>query len=279
MAYGQLDITYKIGLGRRSHTSHIIAARASKKHKGMSSVAGIRRMTAQSTVFMVCDVQERFASVIYQFPALVHTSTFMAASARVLGVPMLVTEQYPKAFKHTVPELRAAMGLVSTDGGGDEKTEEGAAGGGAGAGAGSSAGSSEGGGGVRVFEKTKFSMCTPEVNTALAETSATAAVIFGLEAHVCVQQTCLDLLAMGIDVHIVVDAVSSQRVLDRSTALERMKTAGAVLTTAESVVMTLLEDSKHPNFREVAALLKVRWGGGVGAVGAGWEVCAAVRCL
>ena len=224
-------------------------------------MVGIRRMTAQSTVFMVCDVQERFASVIYQFPALVHTSTFMAASARVLGVPMLVTEQYPKAFKHTVPELRAAMGLVSTDGGGDEKTEEGAAGGGAGAGAGSSAGSSEGGGGVRVFEKTKFSMCTPEVNTALAETSATAAVIFGLEAHVCVQQTCLDLLAMGIDVHIVVDAVSSQRVLDRSTALERMKTAGAVLTTAESVEMTLQEDSKHPNFREVAALLKVRWGG------------------
>ena len=233
----------------------IIAARASKKHKGMSSVAGIRRMTAQSTVFMVCDVQERFASVIYQFPALVHTSTFLAASARVLGVPTLVTEQYPKAFKHTVPELRAAMGLVSADGGGDEKT----------------------GSSVGVFEKTKFSMCTPEVNTALAEMSATAAVLFGLETHVCVQQTCLDLLAMGIDVHIVVDAVSSQRALDRSTALERMKTAGAVLTTAESVVMTLLEDSKHPNFREVAALLKVRWELVPGVCE--WEVvCAAVRC-
>ena len=78
----------------------IIAARASKKHKGMSSVAGIRRMTAQSTVFMVCDVQERFASVIYQFPALVHTSTFLAASARVL-------EMFPESNRSKFPATTA----------------------------------------------------------------------------------------------------------------------------------------------------------------------------
>ncbi|CAI8013728.1 Isochorismatase domain-containing protein 2 [Geodia barretti] len=74
--------------------------------------------------------------------------------------------------------------------------------------------------------------------------------------QVCVQQTALDLLDKGYDVHILADGCSSRSQVDRMLALERLRAAGAFLTTSESVVFELLGDSKHPNFKEVQALVK-----------------------
>ena len=223
----------------------------------MASIAGAarRRLTIDGTVFLLCDIQERFRSVIWQFPGLVHTSGFLVQTGRTLGIPLIVTEQYPKAFKNTVAELQSAWSAVP----GAPAAAAAGAGGEGGEKAAASTSSSAGGAveGVHVFEKTKFSMITPEVSAVLSEKSPSSAVIFGLETHVCVQQTALELLAQGIDVHVVVDAVSSQRVLDRKVALDQLKQAGAVLTTAESLVMTLLGDSKHPQFKAVAGLLRV----------------------
>ncbi|MCL4141736.1 UNVERIFIED_CONTAM: hypothetical protein GTU68_051717 [Idotea baltica] len=81
-------------------------------------------------------------------------------------------------------------------------------------------------------------------------------ILCGIEAHVCVQNTALDLIEKGIDVHVVVDAVSSRSMTDRMYAFERMKAAGAFLTTSESVVLGLAGGSHHPNFRE---LQKIIW--------------------
>ena len=72
----------------------------------------------------------------------------------------------------------------------------------------------------------------------------------------CILQTCLDLLAQDIQVHIVVDAVSSQRPLDREVALSRMQHSGAYLTTVESILFLLAKDSKHKAFKTVSSLLK-----------------------
>ena len=73
--------------------------------------------------------------------------------------------------------------------------------------------------------------------------------IFGIEAHVCVQQTCLDLLEDGKEVHIIADSVSSQQPYDRELALNRMSQAGAFLTTAQSAAFMLMQSAEHANFR------------------------------
>ena len=82
------------------------------------------------------------------------------------------------------------------------------------------------------------------------------AVIFGLETHVCVQQTCLDLLEKGYEVHVVADGCSSQRQFDRNTALERLRASGAFVTTSESVLFMLMKDSKYEHFKAISGLVK-----------------------
>ena len=116
-----------------------------------------------------------------------------------------------------------------------------------------------------VFSKKKFSMLTPEVEAKLAEMQAEEGqapfesfIVVGLETHVCVQQTCLDLLAKGHDVHLAADGISSMRAFDRTVALERLRAACAFVTTAESLVFELLGDATHPNFKACSALVKNR---------------------
>ncbi len=81
-------------------------------------------------------------------------------------------------------------------------------------------------------------------------------VLFGIEAHVCVQQTALDLLEQGYAVHVLVDGVSSSRAHDRAVALRRMENAGAYLTTAESLIFMMLGSAAHPHFRAISTLIK-----------------------
>ena len=186
------------------------------------------------TVLLVCDIQEVFRDIIHGMPSLIKTSEFLVASTTALNVPIVVTEQYPKAMQHTVSELssiytqadaaRTAAGIPFTP--------------------------------TAVFEKTRFSMCTEQVTAHLQSLQVESVVICGIEAHICVLQTCLDLLAQGIQVHVPVDAVSSTRSFDRTVALKRLEASGATLTTSESVIFQLLEDSKHAQFRSISKLIK-----------------------
>lgn len=168
---------------------------------------------------MVCDIQDAFREVIYQMPPVIQTAKFMLDCAHVLGIPSIVTEQYPKAFGPTVAELGVADGVA--------------------------------------IPKTKFSMLVDEISIDSFE-ERPSVVLTGVEAHVCVQQTCLDLIQLGHEVHVLVDGVSSQRELDRKIALRRMEMAGAFLTTSESVIFELMEHSRHPSFKTVSSLVKNR---------------------
>ena len=80
-------------------------------------------------------------------------------------------------------------------------------------------------------------------------------ILSGIETHVCVQSTCLTLLQQGFDVHVVVDACSSRTMVDRMFAFDRMKSAGAWLTTTESVILSILQDASHHKFKEVQKLI------------------------
>lgn len=110
---------------------------------------------------------------------------------------------------------------------------------------------------IPTFEKKMFSMLTDELKAQMqCEPERKTVVLFGIEAHVCVQQTALDLLEQGYAVHILVDGVSSQKAHDRAVALRRMEKAGAFLTTAESLVFMLMQTASHPQFKTISFLIK-----------------------
>jgi nicotinamidase-related amidase len=169
---------------------------------------------------LICDVQTKFQPLIYRSASVINRCSLLNNVATALNMPVIVTEQYPKAFGSTVPEL-----VLNAD--------------------------------TKVFAKRKFSMLTDEAHAHLQSLDPLHIILCGVETHVCVQQTALDLLQYPqYDVHIVGDAVSSQRSYDRTVALDRMKSAGAVLTSAESLIFELMKDSEHPQFKTVSQLVK-----------------------
>ena len=179
----------------------------------------LARLTRDSTIFFQCDIQERFRTIIWHMPAVIHVGGLMSRIAAVMGIPVIVTEQYPKALGRTVEEVKQAWVKGQT-----------------------------------VVEKTKFSMCLPQVVEAAR--GKKNVVLYGIEGHVCVQQTCLDLLEQGFNVHLLSDGISSQYSLDRSAALVRMREAGAVLSTSQSVIFELMRDTQYEKFKAVSELLK-----------------------
>ncbi|XP_015670744.1 isochorismatase domain-containing protein 1 isoform X2 [Protobothrops mucrosquamatus] len=147
-------------------------------------ITTLGNLTPSSTVFFCCDMQERFRPAIKYFGDIISVSQRLLQGARVLGIPVIVTEQYPKGLGSTVQEIDLT-------------------------------------GAKLVLPKTKFSMVLPEVEAAIAEIPGIRSVVlFGVETHVCIQQTALELVGRGLEVHIVADATSSRSMMDRMFALE-----------------------------------------------------------
>jgi len=181
----------------------------------------ISRLDVTKATLFVCDMQDKFRPLIYNMETAINRSALCISVCKELSVPMIVTQQYTKVFGPSVPELASVFPAS-----------------------------------LPIYDKTRFSMLTPECSTAFAAMNREQVLVIGIEAHVCVMQTVLDLLELGKEVHVVTDAVSSQRAHDRAIAMQRMESAGAVLTTSESAIFDLLRDSKHPQFRVCSALVK-----------------------
>ncbi len=162
---------------------------------------------------VVVDVQEGFRPYA-SFAGVAGACAKLVQAARILQLPTLVSEQYPKGLGHTAPEV----GLQ------DE----------------------------RRLEKTVFSAARAE-GFDLAD--AEQAIVCGIETHVCVSQTVHDLLADGIEVHVLADAVGSRHDIDYQRGLERMERAGAVISTVEAAVFELLERAGTPEFKAVQKLI------------------------
>ncbi|KAN0064306.1 hypothetical protein ACQY0O_002497 [Thecaphora frezii] len=193
----------------------------------------VARIELPKTAFFVCDLQERFKNAIANFDHVVNTSAKMLKAAKVLEVPVFTTEQNPKALGATVSPLSDLIGELPPL-------------------------SSK-----AVHAKTRFSMDIPGVTDEWFKQAGNIkhVVIFGIETHVCVLQTTLDLLAKGIDVHVIKDGVSSCNVGEVDVALERMRSAGAQVTTSESILFQLLVDASHPKFKQISNLIvsRSRW--------------------
>lgn len=177
------------------------------------------RSTSQ---LLIVDVQERLIPVIDQGESILATCEFLAAAARLLSIPVTASEQYPQGLGPTVESLR-------------QKVET-------------------------SCEKREFS-AVPALNWPAAgdlDLERYQVVVVGVETHVCVAQTAMDLVSLGYHVTICVDGVGSRFAVDRETALRRLQGAGVQLGTAEAVVFEWLETSTAPEFRQVSQLVKDR---------------------
>jgi len=181
------------------------------------------KMNTNNTIFLLCDIQERFREAISYFPAVVHVAQRMSAVSKIANVPLIVSEQNPSRLGKTVQEIEKENE--------DNKN-------------------------VIKYEKTLFSMCTPEINSLLLKANYAHAVLFGIEAHVCVQQTALDLVEKGIKVHILADGTSSRRNIDRFLAFDLLKQHGVNITSSESLIFQLMANANHPNFKQLSAFVK-----------------------
>ncbi|KAI8800950.1 Isochorismatase-like protein [Cladochytrium replicatum] len=177
------------------------------------------RIHRSTTTFFLCDIQERFRTAIFQYGHIINTAKKMTAAASILNIPIIVTEQNPKALGATVSELNVAQAAL-------------------------------------VVPKTKFSMLTPEVEAKVKEIGAKTVVIFGIESHVCVTQTTLELLEKGYSVVVLADGVSSVNRGEVPIALDRLRHAGAIVTTSESLLFQLLVDAADPQFKQISNLIK-----------------------
>ena len=179
------------------------------------------QLDATDSLLVVVDVQERLAAVMTERERVVANVRRLIGGARILGVPTLHTEQYPKGLGGTVPELAGELGDAPP------------------------------------VEKLTFDCCgEPAFLEAIEATGRRTAVVCGMEAHVCVLQTVLGLLELGLTVHVAADAVCSRDERNARTALDLVRDAGAAVTVTETVLYQWLVRAGTPEFRAVLKLVK-----------------------
>ncbi len=178
-------------------------------------------LTAHNSALIVIDVQERLFPFIHQKEALLENLVRAIRGARVLEIPVLMTEQAPQKIGKTIPEIAALTGTLQR------------------------------------FEKITFS-CGADARflASLAALERRQVLIAGIETHVCVYQTAQDLVGMGYDVHVLADAVSSRTFENKQYGLDRIKQIGAGVTCAEMIACELLERAEGEKFKEVLKLIK-----------------------
>ncbi|HEY7751048.1 MAG TPA: hydrolase [Ignavibacteriaceae bacterium] len=173
----------------------------------------------EKTSLLIIDIQKRILPVILNHQTVVENTLKLIKGFKILSLPVYYTEQYPKGLGNTVEEIQNELN------------------------------------GNKLFEKMSFS-CSGADNLFEKLKSTNQIVITGIETHVCVQQTVLDLLENNFQVNIAADAVSSRKETDHRIALERMKSNGAEITTTESILFELLEVSGTDSFKQVSKLVK-----------------------
>jgi nicotinamidase-related amidase len=188
--------------------------------EGMKGI-GRFQLERGATALLVIDIQERLAAAMAEREKVVANTGHLIAAAKLLGVPVVHAEQYPKGLGPTVPELREALGAAAP------------------------------------IEKLTFSCCgEPAFAPALEAAGRPTVVVCGMETHVCVLQTVLGLLARGLVVHVAADAVCSRNPENSRVALELMRDAGAVVTCTETVLFQLLERCATPEFKAIQTRIK-----------------------
>ena len=176
------------------------------------------KLHRERAALVVVDVQEAFRKAIPEFERVAGSAATLVRGAAAMGLPIVVTEQYPRGLGETVPEVAEHLPA-----------------------------------GTERLEKVRFSAAEAD---GFDLGGRGQAIVCGIEAHVCVNQTVLDLLDLGVEVHLATDAVASRTEENRALGVHRAERAGAVLTSVEMALFELLGGSDAAEFKEVQALVK-----------------------
>ncbi len=176
------------------------------------------KLEISNSIAVIVDVQEAFRSAIPDFALITSRIALAVRGFAILELPILITEQYPQGLGRTAEEIVLSL---------PDETE--------------------------YIEKTTFSAFGSEV---LAEKLKSQVILCGIETHVCVMQTALDLIEKGIEVHLLTDCVASRFEHDKQAGLARLLSAGAISSSAEMSLFELMKDSKHEKFKEIQSLIK-----------------------
>ncbi len=178
-------------------------------------------LAREKTALLLIDIQEKILNVMKDPDQVIQNSLKLIKGFKTLNIPIFYTEQYPKGLGNTAKSLLKELE------------------------------------GLSAIQKMSFS-CSGAGNffNRLKDNKVSQVVIAGIESHVCVQQTTLDLLANGFQVDIAADAISSRKEIDYKIALDRMRAHGADITTSESILFELLEVCGTDEFKAISKIVK-----------------------
>jgi nicotinamidase-related amidase len=177
---------------------------------------------ANQSQLVIVDVQTKLCSVMPEIAlqAMIKNSSILAQVANMLEVPMIATEQYPQGLGETISEIAQHFGNV------------------------------------KAIAKTAFSACAEPKFKAQLQRDKPQIILAGMEAHICVLQTALNLAALDKQVFVVEDAILSRTPENKANAIARMRDAGCVITNTESVLFEYLGNAQHEAFKTISKLIK-----------------------
>jgi nicotinamidase-related amidase len=175
----------------------------------------------ENSCLVIVDVQGKLAQLMYDKDTLFKNIRILIQAAKELSIPILWCQQVPEALGPTIPEIAELLG------------------------------------GIQPINKSAFNCCGDEkFNGALQKLGRQQILLCGIETHVCIYQTAMDLKKQGKDVHVIADAVSSRMLENKQLALEKLKTYGIDIDCVEMVLFELLKTVLHPSFKSIARLIK-----------------------
>lgn len=178
-------------------------------------------LTASDSALVLIDVQGKLSETMHDKTPLFESMKTMLKGARVLEIPVLWLEQIPEKLGPTRPEIAELLT------------------------------------GQSPMAKVTFSACGhPPFMAALHRTGRRKVILMGIEAHICVYQTAMDLLDKGFGVHVLVDAIGSRTPVNKAVGIEKMVSAGARPTTVETVLFEIMKQAGGPRFRDIINIIK-----------------------
>ncbi|KPH94692.1 isochorismatase [Pseudoalteromonas porphyrae] len=176
---------------------------------------------ASQSVLLVVDIQEKLRPAMLHYQTVVDVTSQLIQAAQLHSIPIVFTQQYKQGLGDTEQQLKT----LAPNG--------------------------------NYFDKSHFSACLePNFIPLMKKYNRPQIIVVGMEAHVCVLQTCLDLIAHGFDIFILLDGVSSRNDLHRDLAVEQLRQAGAVISCAESVIFQWTEVAATPLFKKILKIVK-----------------------
>lgn len=178
-------------------------------------------LNTENSLLLIIDIQEKLLKAQYNKENIQRNSVILTKAAKILNIPIVVSEQYPQGLGKTIEEIAENL---------PENT--------------------------KFYEKKSFSCCTNSAFDVLIKaTGKNQIIVCGIESHVCVHQTVSDLISLGYEVYLAKDAVGSRKEYESEAGIERMIYGGAIPTCTEMILFELIKCATHENFKQIQGLI------------------------